>query len=281
MKKTLLSTMTVAVLAGLSVSPSHAASTLFESKDILTPAQALGRFQWLEVCYPGLLLEVHDQMFDATAPLSNEEKLAALEAKLLYKNGSLRSDAKYLTFANSDNENPSNWFAGTAPVSAASCPTIPSDYGISAMLVTPTTPSYCEAVSRDKDYEFIKQVSFADMTNASEATLYSNFIGHAAKVHKDTAYTVTLTPGFVDGDSYPETWHVFIDWNQDGDFLDQNEGHYAGVSESPVTLNLTPPNGAVTGLTKMRVTMDYFGGNSNACADVSSGEIEDYLVYIK
>lgn len=271
--------MTVAVLSGITATPVLANSTLFESQDILTPAQALGRYQWLEKCFQGLLLEVHDQMFDPTTPISNEQKLDNLEAALLYENGQLRSDAKYITFGDSKKANPDNWFARNS--STQSCTTIPSDYGISAILVTPSTPSYCSAESRDKDYEFIKKVALSGMTNESGAALYSNFIGHAPKMFRETSYTLTLTPGFTDGETYPETWHVFFDWNQDGDFTDAGEGYYAGVSETDVNFNITPPPGAAVGLTKMRITMDYFGGSSSACADISSGEIEDYMVYIK
>lgn len=279
MKKTLISAMTVAVLSGATAAPVLANSTLFETKDILTPSQALGRYQWLEKCFQGLLLEVHDQMFDPTTPISNEQKLNNLEAALLYKNGQLRSDAKYITFGDSNKQNPDNWFARNS--STQSCTTIPSDYGISAILVTPSTPSYCSAESRDKEYEYIKEVSLSGMTNTSEAALYSNFIGHSPKMFRETAYTLTMTPGFTSPDTYPETWHVFIDWNQDGDFNDASEKYYAGVSETAVNLSITPPATARTGLTKMRVTMDYFGGSANACSNVSSGEIEDYMVYIK
>lgn len=279
MKKTLLATLTAAVMAGVYIAPSQAASTLFESNDVLTPTQAEGRFGWLEKCFDGLLLEVHDQMFDPTAPISNEQKLSDLKDVLLYDNGTLRSDAKYLTFGNEDNENPQNWFAKSS--ATAGCTTIPSDYGVSAVMVTPDLPQYCSAESRDKDYEYIKEVTFSNLTNASEQSFYSNVVGQAAKIYKDTSYVLTLTPGFLDGDTYNESWRVFIDWNGDGDFSDASENQYIGSSAGTITKNLTPPAGTVTGLTKMRITMDFFGGNSNACSDINSGEIEDYLVYIK
>ena len=219
-------------------------------------------------------------MFDPTAPLSNEQKIANLKNTLLYTNGSLRTDANYLTFGNDDNDNPSGWQAGTS--ATALCTQIPSDYGVSSVMVSPSTPAYCSAVSRDKGYEYIKAVTLSNLTNSSEATLYSNYVGQAAKVYKNTSYDLTLTPGFVlEGDSYPETWHVFIDWNRDGDFNDASEAHYVGASETAITYNLTPPGGTTAGLTKMRITMDYFGGNQSACTDINSGEIEDYLVYIK
>lgn len=280
MKKTLLSTIAVAVVAGIGTAPTYATSTLFETKDILTPTEALGRFQWLDKCYQGLLLEVADQMFDPTIPRSNEQKLNSLKNAMLYKNGALRQDATYLTFGNDENQNPSDWRAGTSV--GQSCTQIPSDYGVSSVMVSPTTPQYCTIIARDKDYEYIKEVSFANLTNTSQTSNYSNFVGQAAKIYKDTEYELSLTPGFViEGDSYPESWRVFIDWNGDGDFDDASEKHYVGLSETTIKYNLKAPANAVSGLTKMRVTMDFFGGKQNPCLEINSGEVEDYLVYIK
>ena len=90
-----------------------------------------------------------------------------------------------------------------------------------------------------------------------------------------------MTPGFPDGGSYPESWHAFIDWNQDGDFVDANERKYVGSSTSQLDYTLSVPSNAKKGLTKIRITMDYFGGSTNPCADVFSGEVEDYLLYVK
>ncbi|WDE13441.1 GEVED domain-containing protein [Thalassomonas haliotis] len=279
MLKTLLSGAALAVLSGLYTPAALAESTVFESKDVLTPAQALGRYQWLEKCYSGLLLEVADNIFDPTTPISNEQKLADLKNVFLYKNGVLKDDAKYLTFGDETNANPKRWYAGTSLNDG--CNQIPSDYSVSALLVTPSIKQYCTAQSRTKDYEFIKEVTFSDLTNSSGAEFYSNFVGQAARIYKDRDYQLTLTPGFTGADTYPETWHVFIDWNQDGDFYDASESYNAGVSNQAVNLNITPPPGTVSGLTKMRVTMDYLGGNSDACKEIDSGEIEDYLIYIK
>lgn len=88
-----------------------------------------------------------------------------------------------------------------------------------------------------------------------------------------------LTPGFkvVELDEY---WHVFIDWNSDGDFNDAGEAVYSGNSTQPITTNVSIPTSATPGLTRMRITMDAVGGNTNACADIQYGEVEDYSIYI-
>jgi hypothetical protein len=279
MKK--LTVLTV-FLVGLTMSYAKPAfaSNVFESSDSLTPVEALGRFQWLDKCYSGLLLELSDRIFDPTTPIPNDQKIANLRNALLYKNGVLRSDANYPTFGNGDQENPQRWLAGTS--SQSDCYQIPSDYGVSAILVTSTLPRYCSANSVDSDYEYIRSVQFSDLTNESEESYYSNFIGQAALIQKHAKYEVTLTPGFTEADeSYPETFHLFVDWNRDGDFSDPSEASRVGVSSTALTHILTPPSTAVSGLTKMRVTMDYFGGHASACKNIRSGEVEDYLLYIK
>lgn len=273
---------TVFVLAGVMsfAGPALAESTVFESKDILTSSEALGRYQWMRKCYPGLLVEFADFIIDPTTPRSGDEKMDMLQDILLYENGQLKSDAKYITFGNEEGENPNNWYAGTKQTD--DCRTIPSDYVISALMVSSKVPQYCAAVSRDNSYEYIKNVKISNVNNESTSTAYSNFIGQAAQIFKDTQYQLELTPGFTpETDSYPETWHVFIDWNGDGDFKDASETYYAGTSATTITLPLTPPANAKKGMTKVRVTMDFLGGDSDACKDIQSGEIEDYLFYIK
>ncbi|MCF7515240.1 GEVED domain-containing protein [Pseudoalteromonas sp. L23] len=279
MLKVMLTSTLIASFAATIAPSAQANTTLFESRDVLTPQQALGRFQWLEKCYPGLLVEVSDNIFDPTTPIPNDEKIANLKKVMLYKNSTLRTDAKYLTFGDEDNANPKNWFAGKSPTT--SCLQIPSDYRISAVMITPAIPNYCTTKSRERAYEFIKSVKFSNIENTSSNTFYSNYVGDTAKIYADKSYQLTLTPGFSSAETYPETWHVFIDWNQDGDFNDTKETLFAGVSEQAVQVEITPPTGAKKGMTKMRVTMDYLGGSNDACKEVDSGEVEDYLLYVK
>ncbi|PAJ76229.1 collagenase [Pseudoalteromonas sp. NBT06-2] len=253
--------------------------SVFESKDILTKEQALGRYQWLQQCYSDVLISIAEQILDPTIPRTGEQKQAALKEVLLYKNGQLKDDAKYVTFGDDTGKNPKRWYAGKS--ASDTCTQIPSDYSISALMLVSSLPAYCPAQSREKGYEYIKSVKFSKMENNSDAAFYSNFVGQTARIYKDRSYELTLTPGFTDSESYPESWHVFVDWNRDGDFLDTSESQFAGVSQQSVSLQLTPPSGTQPGLTKMRISMDYLGGSLNACSEIDSGEIEDYLLYIK
>ncbi|PKP09390.1 MAG: hypothetical protein CVU09_11650 [Bacteroidetes bacterium HGW-Bacteroidetes-4] len=91
--------------------------------------------------------------------------------------------------------------------------------------------------------------------------------------------TIYYSAGF-SSSSYVEYWHVWIDYNHDGIFADTERVAY-GSSSSAATLssNFTVPTTALTGPTRMRVTMKYNGAGT-ACETFSYGEVEDYTVNI-
>jgi hypothetical protein len=93
-------------------------------------------------------------------------------------------------------------------------------------------------------------------------------------------YPVTLTPGFSNKARF-EYWRVWIDINGDFDFEDPNEEVFAANNiKTAVTGNLTLPENATPGLTRMRVSMK----NTAAplpCENFARGEVEDYTVNIQ
>lgn len=110
-----------------------------------------------------------------------------------------------------------------------------------------------------------------------------------------TGYTRYLTglpvPGLLRGSTYPiavtvgpggtEHVRIFMDWNQDGDWLDAGEDTYIG-SGNGVTINgnITVPNDALFGQTRMRVRVIYNTSVFTACSSQAFGEAEDYLVSV-
>jgi len=94
-----------------------------------------------------------------------------------------------------------------------------------------------------------------------------------------------MTQGHVGG-PFSETWRVWIDWNQDGDFADANEFVVSLASSNSLNVNstFTVPAGILTGITRMRVSMKYQGG-AGFCDDGAGdgfefGEVEDYCVNV-
>ena len=247
--------------------------------DQLSPAEALGRFQWMEKCYDGLLVETWEKMYDVTTPIPNSEKIAQLKEEWLYDRGSLRLNPQYPTFGNKDHEDPEQWRAG---VSASEvCKTIPRGYGMIGLLTSFDFKSYCPAKSKKSNYNAILDVKIGSFSNPSGAEVYSNFSGKIVQLERGSSSRVVLKEHQI----HPRlkgTWHVFVDWNRNGKLDDAGEivikNTLAGADE--VSFNLEVPENATPGYTKLRITDDYAGGSTDPCRDLQFGEVEDYTLKI-
>ncbi|MFC4686782.1 T9SS-dependent choice-of-anchor J family protein [Epilithonimonas pallida] len=90
---------------------------------------------------------------------------------------------------------------------------------------------------------------------------------------------------------------VFVDWNEDGDFLDSGESYYnttatilrtTTVTSGKATLsgNLAIPSGTTLGQKRLRVKYNFTGTTINsplttACTDLTNGQVEDYTIDYK
>ena len=149
---------------------------------------------------------------------------------------------------------------------------------------TNTTPpvSYCASKGNSTSDEKIGKVVFGTISNTSTGTAgYENFTTQIANVNKGTAYTITITPKWT-STSYNEGYAVFIDYNGDGDFSDAGETVFtkAASKTNPVSGSITIPASALTGNTRMRVSMKY-NGVPTSCETFSYGQVEDYTLNIK
>jgi len=87
--------------------------------------------------------------------------------------------------------------------------------------------------------------------------------------------SVTVGPGGT------EHVRVFVDWNQDGDFLDASEDQFIGTGNGvTISGNVTVPADATFGQTRMRVRVIFSVSAFTACSSQSFGEAEDYLVSV-
>lgn len=98
-------------------------------------------------------------------------------------------------------------------------------------------------------------------------------------------YEITLTPGF-SGASYNEIWRVWIDYNGDGIF---QENEIVFTSPAPtnnaISGEFNVPVTTEAGSVRMRVSMKYagfFGSGTppTPCEEMQFGEVEDYCVEI-
>lgn len=168
--------------------------------------------------------------------------------------------------------------------------------------VDPLAP-YCGPLTFSSGVEPITSVNFGGMTNTSPAATTSSphevFTDKIATVEQGKPYTITLK-GNTDG-SYTARFLVFIDWNQDGDFLDAGETYFStgtavtinsstGVDAKVATGSIAVPAGATLGNTRMRVKKNFgttlypnpcfSAGTLAAGTTAGYGQAEDYTVNV-
>jgi uncharacterized repeat protein (TIGR01451 family) len=141
-------------------------------------------------------------------------------------------------------------------------------------------PSYCTIQGTNQNFEFIDAVALNAMNNVSgDDGGYGDYTSIVTDLEQGSTANVTLTPGFL-GQSYPEGWRIWIDYNQDLDFDDAGEEVFAPeLSDATITGIFVVPADAPLGTTRMRVSMRYNTVPPN-CGDFPDGEAEDYTVNI-
>ncbi|PZR19441.1 MAG: hypothetical protein DI539_13940 [Flavobacterium psychrophilum] len=147
---------------------------------------------------------------------------------------------------------------------------------------------YCTAVV-DYDVEPISLVQFAGINNATSpevntSSSYENFTSITGSVEKGQTYQLIVEGNTVG--LFAHDIRVFIDWNQDDSF-DMATEYYltslentTGTDGVQATLNITVPETALAGTTRMRITKDmwnvYEEGEFDACTNAYYGQVEDY-----
>ncbi|NNT71250.1 T9SS type A sorting domain-containing protein [Flavobacterium sp. IMCC34852] len=149
--------------------------------------------------------------------------------------------------------------------------------------VTTLAPSvtYCTSRGNSTAREYINRVQLGTINNLSGNNGgYGNFTAISTNLVRGTANTVTITPAWT-ATVYSEAYRVWIDYNQDGDFLDSGEQVYnrTKTKSTPVSGSFTVPATALLGQTRMRVSMKY-NASPTSCETFASGEVEDYTVNI-
>jgi len=139
----------------------------------------------------------------------------------------------------------------------------------------------CPSYAQDSWYMWIESFGLGDFENISGNNGgYEDFTdGECIEITAGDYYPITLNPGFVNS-LYTVYWKVWIDYNQDGDYLDAGEYVAYGSGYQELTGTLPISNNCLLGQTTMRVAMKYGAYPSGPCAIFSQGEVEDYCVNI-
>ena len=154
--------------------------------------------------------------------------------------------------------------------------------GTASFTTTGGTITYCPSKGTSTTYEWIKQIAFSNVSNASgNNNGYGNFTGLTANVTAGSTYTITLVPGYSSG-VYREYWSVYIDYDHNGTLNNSGELVVTGYTSTSTggTANITIPATAKSGATRMRIQMHYGSQITDPCAAFDYGEVEDYTVNI-
>ena len=155
------------------------------------------------------------------------------------------------------------------------------DYTVKIVEGTETDAlDYCDATSNNAISEWIESFAMANINNVSGSNGgYVDFTAQQIEVNAGSSYPVTMTPGFA-SNAYNEYWRVWIDFNQNAAF-DEDELVYDSevVSSTTVSGIIEIPETALQGITRLRVAMKY-NGPASSCGTFNYGEVEDYSINI-
>jgi PKD repeat protein len=141
--------------------------------------------------------------------------------------------------------------------------------------------SPCSSTSSNATEEWISNVTFNTINNTSAGGLgYQDFTSLSTTVIPGSTYPISASCGSTG--SWSEYIWAFVDWNQDCDFTDTGEAFNIGQVTGPgsVSMNITAPSDALSGTTRMRVTLKY-NGDPTSCETFSYGQVEDYTVIVQ
>lgn len=126
--------------------------------------------------------------------------------------------------------------------------------------------------------EYISRVQMGSIDNTSMCTAggYQNYTNLSTNVETGADYSITVNnPAPYTGDECG----IFVDWNQDGDFDDADESIAVSGGPGTFTATITPPDGALSGATRMRIRITY-NKTPTSCGIDTYGETEDYTLNV-
>jgi hypothetical protein len=156
-------------------------------------------------------------------------------------------------------------------------------YGHHFGVCGPAAPSgYDPSAGLNTNYEWIDQVVVGAINNTSgNNNGYANFTTIATSAPLGSSVNVQLTPGFATTTPETEYWRMWIDYNDDGDFLDLNEMVFQNNSTTTVSGSFVIPQTATVNTDlRMRIAMKY-SAYSESDEIFQYGEVEDYTIYVQ
>ena len=166
---------------------------------------------------------------------------------------------------------------------------IKTNYITVAAASGPCAASSTAGCTTTSDNTYISTVQLNTLNNTSTCSGYTSFSSLSTTLTKGNQYTATIIPstttanaqGAYTGDEFA----IWIDYNNDNDFLDAGEqvAYVIVAAGWSNVFNFTVPTTATTGSVKMRVRSSYQpnDGTIAPCGVTMYGEVEDYSVVIQ
>jgi len=159
------------------------------------------------------------------------------------------------------------------------CGTISSDFTNSIFFKT----KFCTSKGQNSTSDWIDLVQLSTLNNPSGND--GGYKDYTSLIPPDLSQTKSYVLNFSASASTLKRnryWSTWIDFNQDGDFLDAGEQIMttSSISTGTLTANFTIPANAVLGYTRMRISMKYSSALTGPCEVFSNGEVEDYSINI-
>ncbi len=137
--------------------------------------------------------------------------------------------------------------------------------------------NYCTAIGGGgTGNEYISGVEVGDISNINTGSdNYSDYTHLSTTMQVGQNYHITVT----NGQPYDlDKCGVWVDWNIDGEFTESELLELESQTLSPYyTGVINPPPGSSSGITRMRVRLQY-SGDLNPCGSTFFGEVEDYSI---
>ena len=148
------------------------------------------------------------------------------------------------------------------------------------LIIEAGTALYCNSGGQSSGSEWIEEARIGAMANPSgNDGGYADYTDMLISAPLGAEVSFSLQQGNT-GSPYPESWRIWADFNQDGDFEDAGELLHSRQAAPPAYSGSFPiPPTALPGLTRLRVSMK-FGALPGPCEPFTWGETEDYSLLV-
>jgi PKD repeat protein len=166
---------------------------------------------------------------------------------------------------------------------------VKTNYIIVAASTGPCAASSTAGCAATSNNSYISSVQLNTLNNTSTCSGYTNFSSLSTTLTKGNQYNATLIPSTTTANAQGaytnDELAIWIDYNNDNDFLDAGEqvGYVLVVTGWSNVFSFTVPPAASVGNVKMRVRISYQpdDGAIVPCGNSQWGEVEDYTINIQ